>query len=318
MLSHSVFSRPVPTNSNWPSIASHSIKGVSPLGQLLHFAASEQIFWRMIFGPEFEVPSSPLARAVFFASVEKCLSYKYYSLSEFPYQSAPIDSRDEPLFSRLERCDHGLTVETCVLCKGRNNPDYFAPKRPSRFMVMGTWMTFVYPPTPSPAPPKGTIKEYVKCAYPLLEPDYLHRVEPKATPYNSAWNTLREKALASTFTGFTNWCATCFEYVAGISGPCHNCDEFQAKKVLGAKKKEANVLAEWRLAAAMITKQRRASEQLRLDALFAQGLTYWQSEQHDLDIIEERIAGDTPEAITEFDKQMWNKSARAKCKWRIR
>lgn len=80
---------------------------------------------------------STLGRIVATISVQQRLTL--HELSEFPaYTSAPINSTDEPLFFRLERCNHGLTAETCACCKDKN----ITGKRRTLNLVMGPWMTF--------------------------------------------------------------------------------------------------------------------------------------------------------------------------------
>jgi hypothetical protein len=60
------------------------------------------------------------------------------------------------------------------------------------------------------------------------------------------------------FTGFTNWCPSCFEYVEQI----HGCEEWHVKKELAAKKQAAKLLAEQQHAAKMIDKRREARAKL--------------------------------------------------------
>jgi hypothetical protein len=264
-----------------------------------------------------------------------------HALSEFPYQPSPIDSTDEPLCFRLQRCNHGLTSETCApcirlsqsgvskqrgsstrrfqtmdkvsvgvkKCSGFAHNDgfrkalitrvvagfedfsgYYSPSKDGRKLrLMGT--TLAELPT---AP--------IEFSCPL-------RVESKFTDALAlaAYAVLHLAHGKEQFTGFTNWCTSCFEYVEQN----HGCEEWQAKKKLAAKKQAAKFLVERKQAAKMIAKKREVREQRRRTALIADG--YWSSDRRDLVILAARKGTIEAEAVTKFDCDLSRKGN----KWRV-
>ncbi len=150
------------------------------------------------------------------------------------------------------------------------------------------------------------LREYRKCAFPRVEPDYLRRVVSRfGTALDLAEYAARHKNNEdASVPHLPNRCDACQMHVTSR----HDFDGCAAK-----------LLVEQKRVTEMQAARREAREQRYLAAIAAQRLThtrgYSADEDGDLNIIEDRHGVGV---FTEFDKQLWNKSKRAKkCKWRI-
>jgi hypothetical protein len=142
------------------------------------------------------------------------------------------------------------------------------------------------------------------------EPACLRRAEPVASPYNEAWNRLRQKALQERYKGHLNFCPRCWvARVRGVVIPkeraCLDCigltklDEAEATKAT----KRAKTLAEY---CAEFTKKNNRK-------LAAKGWAGYSPEEYDRDILKSR-GSVMDDVVHQFEKS----HSRRLNKWHLR